>query len=113
VVLISDLFDDEWERALDSLFSGAGGLVLHVLAREELSPGFAGDLRLRDIEVGAVVDISTSEEAMSRYRSSLDGFVTAAAGRARRAGLDYLLVEAGVDAADTALRALLSAGVVR
>jgi uncharacterized protein (DUF58 family) len=113
VVLISDLFDDEWERALDSLFAGAGGLVLHLLAREELSPDFAGDLRLRDIEKGSVVDISTSEEVMSTYRTSLDSFVAEAASRARRAGLDYLLVEAGAAATETALRALLSAGVVR
>lgn len=113
VVLISDLFDDEWERALDSLFIGAGGLVLHVLAREELSPEFAGDLRLRDIEVGSVVDISTSQEVLSTYRKSLDEFVTGAADRSRRAGLDYLLVESAAEAAEMALRALLSAGVVR
>jgi uncharacterized protein (DUF58 family) len=113
VVLISDLFDDEWERALDSLFVGAGGLVLHVLAREELSPEFAGDLRLRDIEMGSVVDISTSAHVINGYRASLDEFVAGAANRARRAGLDYLLVEAGADAVEMALRALLSAGVVR
>jgi hypothetical protein len=113
VVLISDLFDDEWERALDSLFVAAGGLVLHVLAREELSPDFAGDLRLRDIEMGSMVDISTSEEVLGTYRTSLDTFVSGAANRARRAGLDYLLIEAGADAPETALRALLSAGVVR
>jgi hypothetical protein len=113
VVLISDLFDDEWERALDALFVGGGGLVLHVLGREELSPGFAGDLRLRDIETGAVVDISTSEEVLISYQTSLDEFVAGAAIRARRAGLDYLLVEAGPDAAETTLKTLLSAGVVR
>jgi uncharacterized protein (DUF58 family) len=113
VVLISDLFDDEWERALDALFVGGGGLVLHVLAREELSPGFAGDLRLRDIEIGTVVDISTSEEVLNKYRRSLDEFVSGAASRARRAGLDYLLVEASPDAAGATLIALLSAGVVR
>jgi hypothetical protein len=78
-----------------------------------LSPGFAGDLRLRDIEMGSVVDISTSQQVLSTYRTSLDQFVTNAANRARRAGLDYLLVEAGADAAEKSLRALLSAGVVR
>lgn len=113
VVLISDLFDEEWERALDSLSTGAGGIVLHVLGREELSPEMSGDLRLCDVETGAEVDVSTSAETLHSYRAALEVFVNSASGRARRAGLDYLLVEAGPDAAETSLAALMSTGAVR
>jgi uncharacterized protein (DUF58 family) len=113
VVLISDLFDDEWQRALDSLSVGSGGLVLHVLGSEELAPGVAGDLRLRDIETGAEVDVSTSAQTLRAYRASLEGFLEGAAGRSRRAGLDYLLVEAGPHAAETALGSLLASGTVK
>lgn len=113
VVLISDLLDQEWERALDTLSVGAGGLVLHVLGRLELDPDLTGDLRLRDIETGDEVDVSTSADTLRTYRRTLEAFVSGAAGRARRAGLDYLLVEAGPDAAETALTALLTSGAVR
>lgn len=113
VVLISDLFDDEWERALDSLSVGAGGIVLHVLGTEELEPDISGDLRLRDVETGNQIDVSTSADTLSTYRSTLETFVADAAGRARRAGLDYLLVEARPDAPDRALAALLNSGTVR
>ena len=113
LVLISDLFDDEWERALDSLSVAAGGIVFHVLGSQELDPHVSGDLRLRDIETGNEIDVSTSAETLRLYRTELERFVEAAAGRAKRAGLDYLLVEAGPSAAETALTALLASGAVR
>jgi uncharacterized protein (DUF58 family) len=113
IVLISDLLDDEWERAIDAMSIGAGGLVLHVLGRPELSPEMAGDLRLIDVETATEIDVSTSTATLDAYRSGLDEFVSGAAARARRAGLDYLLVEAGSDVVDTALTSLLSSGAVR
>ncbi|MGF1666547.1 MAG: DUF58 domain-containing protein [Acidimicrobiia bacterium] len=113
VVLISDLLDPDWPRALDSLSVAAGGLVLHVLATGELDPRMTGDLRLVDSETGLHVDVSSSAESMQRYRSALEAFVSGAAGRARRAGMDYLLVEARPGAGLEALDALVNAGAIR
>lgn len=113
VVLISDLLDPEWERALDGIGVGAGGLVLHVLGPGELDPDLAGDLRLVDAETAAEVEVSTGRDAIAAYRRALEAFVEGAAGRARRAGLDYLLVPAGPAAHSEALRALVAGGVVR
>lgn len=106
LVLVSDLLSPDFGAALDGLGVGAGGVVLHLLAGEELDPSLAGDLRLADSESAAEVEVSTSEEAMRRYRKALEDFASEAAGRARRAGLDYVLVAATEDAPMEVLGAL-------
>lgn len=111
-VLVSDLLDAEWERALDGLGVGAGGLVLHVLGREELEPEVAGDLLLVDAETGAELAVGTSEQARKAYRAALETFVSGVAGRARRSGLDYVLVPAVDDAPERVLAALAGVGAV-
>jgi uncharacterized protein (DUF58 family) len=109
LVLVSDLLSPDFGAALDGLGVGAGGIVLHVLGEEELDPALAGDLRLADSESGGEVEVSTSEEAMRRYRRALEDFATEAAGRARRAGLDYVLVPATDEAPMQVLGALARA----
>lgn len=106
LVLVSDLLSPDFGSALDGLGVGTGGIVLHVLGPEELDPGLAGDLRLADSESGGEVEVSTSEDAMRRYRLALESFATEASGRARRAGLDYVLVPATDDAPMQVLGAL-------
>lgn len=113
VVLVSDLMMEEWSEVVDGLAATAGGLVLHLLAPEELDPSLAGDLDLIDVESGARVPVSTSEEVMRRYRRAVEEFAVDAARRARRAGLDYLLVEASPGAEERALQGLASREIVR
>lgn len=112
VVLLSDLLTTDWRPALDGLGLGAGGVVLHILGEEELTPTLAGDLRLADAESGAELSVSTSEETMRRYRRALESFALEAAGRARRAGLDYLLVPAGEHAVEQVVGDLARGGTV-
>lgn len=113
VVLISDLLMDEWSEVVDRLASVAGGLVLHLLASEELDPQVAGDLDLIDVELGTRVPVSTSEEVLRRYRAAVEDFAADAARRSRRAGLDYMLVEAGASAAERALEGLARRAIIR
>jgi uncharacterized protein (DUF58 family) len=113
VVVVSDLLMEEWSEVLDGLASAAGGLVLHLLAHEELDPQLAGDLELVDAESGQRVPISTSEDVMREYRRTVEEFALAAARRSRRAGLDYLLVQAGEGEAERALEGLARREVVR
>jgi hypothetical protein len=54
-----------------------------------------------------------SRDAESRYREALEAFLSEAARRARRSGLDYLQVPAGDDAPELVLRGLVDAGVLR
>jgi uncharacterized protein (DUF58 family) len=109
LVLVSDLLSADFGSALDGLGVGAGGVVLHVLGSEELDPGLAGDVRLADSESGSELEVSTSEDAMRRYRAALEQFAEEAATRARRAGLDYVLVPAAPDAPMQVLGALARA----
>lgn len=113
VVLVSDLLMAEWSEVIDGLAATAGGLVLHLLAPEELDPSLAGDLDLVDVESGQRVAVSTSEDVMRRYRRAVEDFATEASRRARRAGLDYLLVEASPGAEERALEGLARREIVR
>ncbi len=112
-VLISDLLDDSWEAAIDALGASGSGIVLHVLGREELQPSLSGDLRLIDSESGRVVDLSTSADALAAYGRALDSFLAAAAARARRVGLDYVLVPADEDVVARVISALSEMATVR
>ncbi len=113
IILLSDLMTPDWQSAIDGLGIGAGGVVLHILGQEELDPQMAGDLRLADAETGSEIPVSTSEETMRRYRCALERFAQEAAGRARRAGLDYVLVPALDGAADQVLGALAGAQALK
>jgi len=113
IVLISDLLADGWQAAVDLIGTRGGGVVIQVLAPEELNPDLTGDLTLRDVETKAEVAVSISGDAADRYRSRLDEFLAEAAGRARRVGMDHILVTAEPGAVDRALLDLVAAGVVR
>ncbi len=112
-VVISDLLSEGWGPALDLLgAAGTGGLVLHVLAPDELEPDLSGDLRLVDAETGATIDVSTSETTMAAYRDAVAAFVRDAAARSRRNGMDYVLVPARPGAVSETILALAAAEVV-
>ena len=113
VVLVSDLLAPGWDTAIDLLGAVGGGVVLHVLAPEELEPELTGDLTLRDVETRAEVAVSVSEQAAARYRQRAGEFLERASARSRRAGMTYLTVPAVDGALDAALRDLVSAGTVR
>jgi hypothetical protein len=90
-----------------------GGVVVHVLGPDELQPTLSGDLTLRDSETHEEVRVSLSSAALERYRTRSSTFVAEARRRARRAGLDHVLVTAGPDSVDRALRDLVGEGWVR
>jgi uncharacterized protein (DUF58 family) len=113
VVLVSDLLADGWQSAIDLMGTRGGGVVLHVVAPEELDPDLTGDLSLRDAETKEEVAVSISGDAADRYRERIRRFLAEAAGRARRAGMDYVLVTAQPGAVDDALRGLVATGLVR
>jgi hypothetical protein len=113
VVLISDLMDAEWEATLDRLSLGRGGIVVQVLDQVELAPDLAGDVELVDVETGRRIDVSLDPGVVEAYQGRLDRFLAASEERARRRGLDHLLVPAGPDLADRLIADLAGRGVVR
>ncbi|MFG0305199.1 MAG: DUF58 domain-containing protein [Phycisphaerales bacterium JB040] len=84
VFLISDLMVREgWTRGLDALSAARGfdAAVLQVLSPDELDPmlaierGFAGDLRLTDVESGRGAEVTVSAQMVKRYRERLGQFI--------------------------------------
>ncbi len=112
-MLVSDLLDPGWESAIDKLGATGGGLVLQVLGEGELDPALVGDLDLIDGETGVRLPFSASVEALDGYQHRLEEFLAAVAGRARRSGMDHLVVPAEAGAEEAALRQLAGAGVLR
>jgi len=72
LILISDLFDANAERAISELAGTRCEVaVLHTLSPDELDPPLEGDLRLLDTESGSGVDITADLATMDAYRARL------------------------------------------
>jgi uncharacterized protein (DUF58 family) len=76
-VLISDLMDPSgYERGLKALLERRFDVhVIHVLAPEEMNPGFGGDLRLLDAETDELRDLTLDGEALRAYQQRLREFL--------------------------------------
>lgn len=76
-VLISDLMDPTgYERGLKALLERRFDVhVIHVLAPEEMNPGFGGDLRLLDAETDELRDLTLDGEALRAYQTRLRDFL--------------------------------------
>ncbi|HEY3291544.1 MAG TPA: DUF58 domain-containing protein [Anaerolineae bacterium] len=111
-IIISDFFDPEgYVDGLNSLGSGQLDIcALHTLSPAELDPDFAGDLRLRDIEVGATQDISLDDAALNQYKHRLAQWTSEIAENCRRRGGKYHLTDTGETVEKIVLRDLRREG---
>lgn len=109
-VFVTDLLNEGWQGTLDTLGVSGGGLVVHVMAPEEIEPDLSGDVILVDSETGSVIKATASARYLDDQRVIMEAFVDEAAARARRAGLDYVLVVAGRDVAGTMLSTIARTG---
>ena len=81
LMLISDLFDANAERAISELAGTRCDVaVLHTLSPDELDPPLEGDLRLVDRETGDGVNVTADLSTLDAYKARLVGV----AGAARR-----------------------------
>jgi len=72
LLLISDLFDANAERAISELAGTRCDVaVLHTLSADELEPPLEGDLRLVDRETGDGIDITADLVTLDAYRARL------------------------------------------
>jgi uncharacterized protein (DUF58 family) len=72
LILISDLFDPNAERAIAELAGTRCQLaVLHTLSPDELDPPLEGELRLVDRETGGAVDVTADLATLDDYRTRL------------------------------------------
>ena len=93
-VLISDLMDPGgYERGLKALLERRFEVhVIHLLAADEMNPGFGGDLRLVDAETGELRDLTLDGEALRVYRQRLRDFLERAEQFCRGKELSYYRV---------------------
>jgi uncharacterized protein (DUF58 family) len=72
LIVISDLFDANAERAIAELAGTRCQLaVLHTLSPDELDPPLEGELRLVDRETGGSVDVTADLATLDDYRARL------------------------------------------
>jgi uncharacterized protein (DUF58 family) len=79
-VVVSDLLDPAgFERGVKALLERRFDVhVIHVLAPDEMTPSFGGDLRLVDAETGELQDLTLDGEALRVYRQRLREFLEGA-----------------------------------
>jgi uncharacterized protein (DUF58 family) len=72
LMLISDLFDPQVDRAISELAGTRCDVaVIHTLSPEELDPPLEGDLRLVDRENNSIVDVTADLGTLDAYRERL------------------------------------------
>ncbi len=107
-VLISDLLDsggyDTGLRALQERRFDVH--VVHLLAREEMSPSFTGDLRLKDAETGETREVTFDGQASRSYRRRLQQFLDGAESFCRANEITYHRVTTGIPLEEFVLRQL-------
>ncbi len=90
-VVVSDLMDPAgYERGLKALLERRFDVhVVHLLAADEMTPSFGGDLRLVDAETGEQRDLTLDGEALRVYRQRLRDFLERAEQFCRSKEISY------------------------
>ena len=123
-VVISDLLDDSgglfggphggshgvlegYRRGLQALaFHDFDVVLVHVLDREEISPGEEGALRLTDLETGQVLPMHVDRPLLAAYRARLGGFFSQVESFCLKNRIEYLRAATIVPFEDVVLRYL-------
>lgn len=114
-VVISDFLDKRgYEPALKWLLRPEDrGVVLHVLAPEEVKPELVGDLSLEDCEDGETTEVSITAGLLKSYDAGLRSLVGGLKEYCRKRGLAYVFVPTSTPLEKVVLNALRAAGVLR
>jgi uncharacterized protein (DUF58 family) len=113
-VVLSDLLTPEWETGLSRLPARGGDVVVvHVLAPEDLTPDFVGDLELVDAEGAGRVAVSCSPDTVASYAKAAEAWADNVAARARAAGAAYVRIGSHDDIEPLLLGGWREAGVLR
>ena len=114
-IVISDLLDDPasggapegYRRGLQALlFHDFEVVLVHVLDREEISPGEQGALRLTDMETGQTLPVYVDRPLLAAYRAKLAGFFGGVESFCLKNRIEYLRAATIVPFEDVVLRYL-------
>jgi len=109
VAVLSDFYEapETVIRAMQPLaFRGSELILFHVLDPEEIEPSFRRPVLLVDVETNDSLEVSP-DYARSEYRAKIGGHIEELRDSARRAGMDYFLLNTSRPL-DEALREYLS-----
>ncbi len=114
-VVISDFLDKRgYEPALKWLLRTEDrGVVLHVLAPDEIRPELVGDLALEDGEDAELTEVSITAGLLRSYETALKALVGGLKDYCRKRGLAYVFVPTSTPLERVVLGALRSAGVLK
>jgi uncharacterized protein (DUF58 family) len=114
IFLLSDLFDAEWQPALQAIAArDQGGVILQVLSPDEWDPPLGDEVELEDSETGELRQTRFGPSELSEYRQRLAGFVAEVADLSRRLGVRHIALDTGEPLADAVLKRLPAAGVLQ
>ncbi len=112
--LVSDLFDSDWQPALQAIAArDQGGVILQVLSPDEWDPPLGDEVELEDCETGELRQTRFGPSELSEYRRRLAGFVDEVANLSRRLGLRHIALDSGEPLVDAVLKRLPAAGVLQ
>jgi uncharacterized protein (DUF58 family) len=112
LVVLSDFLDPgPFDSALTRAASAGHDVVMvQVLAEEELTPTFEGDLAFEDAESGDVVEVTVDERAIEAYLQRLSKLFAAMRALAKRCRAAYVRTS-NVEPTIAAVRRLVGRGV--
>jgi hypothetical protein len=115
VFVFSDFFDPNGYEIALSLLRHAQfqAHALQVLDAAELSPQDTGDLRLREMETGALLDLTANESLLERYRRKITAYHEGLERFCRQRGMGHALVLADDPFQEVVLRALRDGVMIR
>jgi hypothetical protein len=115
VFVISDfLYPEGYEAGLKTLAArGYEVTVIQLLDRKELEPDILGDLKLVDVETGAIREVSVSDTLLRTYKRNLETYTANLRAFCLRYGMNYLLVANDTPVETVVTRLLRGTGVVK
>ena len=114
-ILISDLYSPQGIRPILRELQSRGQevRVLHLLSPDELDPTLSGDLRLLDVESGAVVEASLDGALRSLYRRRLQEWRSQLQAECRQRGAGYLPLNTSIGWETAVLIEMRKVGMLR
>lgn len=115
VVVLSDFMDKSgYAEGLRYLLSRDLDLyVIQVLSPEEIEPGLAGDLKLRDVEDDDLAEVTISKPLLDRYKANLQAYCAELRDHCTRRGITYLFTSTRVPFDTLVLAYLRQRGLLR
>ncbi len=115
VMLISDLLTPNGYQAAVKLLQQHGHevAIVHVLARDEIDPPLAGDLKLIDVETGSAQEVSIDGGLREAYRDRVSAWRREAQAFCRARGVRYLGVQTDRPWDEVVLYDMRKAGMVK